>query len=347
MARGARAASPEVIADCLPVADGGEGTLHALVAALGGTIEVATVVGPLGDQVDARFGIAADGWTGIVELAEASGLQLVPAARRNPMRTTTYGTGQLIRIAADRGCTSVIVGVGGSATCDGGLGLAQGLGARVYDSAGRLIEEPITGGMLRRVARIEPRTGLPAIRVASDVTNPLCGRNGAAFVYGPQKGAGTADVGLLDAGLRHLTSLTDADPDTPGAGAAGGAGFGLMAFCGARLERGVDLVLDALDFATHLRDVSLVVTGEGRLDAQTGAGKAIAGVAAAAHSASVPVVAVVGSLAAEVDASLGGQLRRTVNLSARFGEELARGQPAVLIEAATTELVAEALTNYP
>jgi glycerate kinase len=344
MARGARSVGANIAAECLPVADGGEGTLDALIAGLGGRIEQATVTGPLGDPVEARFGITADR-TGIVELAEASGLQLVPPARRGPLQTTTYGTGQLIRIAADRGCTEVVVGVGGSATCDGGLGLAQALGAHLYDFSGGEIEAPFVGGMLRAVANIDPPPDLLPIRVACDVTNPLCGRNGAAFVYGPQKGASIAEVALLDAGLRHLASLVGDDPETPGAGAAGGAGFGLLALCGARLMRGVDLVLDALKFMDHVQHAALVLTGEGRLDGQTGAGKAVAGVAQAAHIAGVPVAAVVGARAGPVEGMLGGQLWRTVSLSARFGEELARAQPAILIEAVVAEMVAEALAH--
>jgi glycerate kinase len=345
MARGARLAGPNVSAETCPVADGGEGTLDALVVAMGGTIQRATVIGPLGEPVEARYGIAGDGRTAIVELAEASGLTLVPAERRDPTRTTTYGTGQLVRLAAARGCISVIVGVGGSATCDGGLGLAQALGAQVYDSGGRRIDHPLSGGMLGEVARVEPPPALPQIRVACDVTNPLTGPRGAAVVYGPQKGADPEQVALLDAGVAHLAALLGGDPDAPGAGAAGGAGYGLATLCGARLERGVDLVLDALGFAERCRGADLVLTGEGRLDHQTLAGKAVAGVAAAAHQAGVPAIAIVGAtgLGAEavIDPARGGFLHRFVSLSERYGEERAMRETESAITEAAREIVAE------
>jgi glycerate kinase len=349
MARGARLAGANVTAELCPVADGGEGTLDALVAAMGARIEPATVTGPLWEPVEARYGVAADGRTAIVELADASGLALVPRERRDPARTTTYGAGQLIRLAAARGSTTVIVGVGGSATCDGGLGLAQALGAQVYDREGRRIDRPITGGMLHEVSRVEPPPALPAIRVACDVTNPLFGPRGAARIYAPQKGANPVQVALLDAGLAHLAALIGGDPAAPGAGAAGGAGFGLAALCGGRLERGADLVLDALGFAERCQGASLVLTGEGRLDHQTIDGKAVAGVAAAAHRAGIPAIAIVGSTGPGADActdpTQGGFLRRFISLSARFGEGRAMRETTALIGAVARLVVEEAVVG--
>ncbi len=350
MARGARRAGPDVIADVCPVADGGEGTLDALATALGAAIFEDTVTGPLGDPVQARYGVTADGRTAIVELAEASGLMRVPPDRRDPTNTTTYGTGELMRVAVERGSEEVIVGVGGSATCDGGLGIAQALGARIYDSDGRLIEEHFRGGLLGRVERVEPPPSLATIRVACDVTNPLFGPHGAAHTYAPQKGATPEQVILLDAGLTHLAAVLGGNPHAAGAGAAGGVGYGLATLCGARLERGVDLVLDAIDFARRCQGALLVLTGEGRLDAQTLHGKAVAGVAAVAHRAGVPTVAIVGSLGpgaeASTDSRRGGWLDGSISLAERFGEERALRETAALIEAAAAEVVHHALKQW-
>jgi glycerate kinase len=341
MAAGVLAAGAD--ADVCPIADGGEGTLDALVGALGGSIHQATVVGPLGEAHTARFGISPDGSTGIVELAEASGMTLVPAEQRDPTRTTTFGTGQLIRTAAEAGCRVVLVAVGGSATCDGGTGLAQALGTRFFDRRGQLIERPMTGGLLTELSRIEPAPPLPAIRVACDVTNPLLGPQGAAAVFAPQKGATPMQVRQLDEGLRRLASLLAADPETPGAGAAGGAAFGLLALCGATLERGVDLVLDTVGFADRCGEADLVLTGEGRLDGQTVHGKAVSGVAARAHALGVPTVAIAGSLGPGADDSLnpalGGYLADVVSLVERFGRDRALREPAELISIVAHELV--------
>ncbi len=344
MARGARQAGPNVLAEVCPVADGGEGTLDALVAAQGATIHHATVTGPLGDPVAARYGITADGRTAIVELAEASGLMLVPAGRRVPTLTTTYGTGELIRIATERGCDAVILGVGGSATCDGGLGLVQALGARIWDNGGRRIHQQFRGGMLGLVERVEAPPTLPTIRVACDVTNPLFGPHGAAFTFGPQKGATPGQVMLLDAGLAHLAAILGGDPHATGAGAAGGVGYGLATLCGARLERGVDLVLDAIGFSGRCEGADLVLTGEGRLDEQTLDGKAVAGVAAAAHRTGVPTIAIVGSMGpgaeACTDPAENGLLQRAIGLAERFGHERAVREPATLLEAVARMVVA-------
>jgi glycerate kinase len=291
----------------------------------------------------ARFGISRDGSTGVVELAEASGMALVPAEQRDPTRTTTFGTGQLIRAAAEAGCREVLVAVGGSATCDGGSGLAQALGARFFDRRGALIERPMTGGLLSELSRVEPAAPLTAIRVACDVTNPLLGPQGAAAVFAPQKGATPTQVQELGEGLRRYAALLAADPETLGAGAAGGAAFGLLALCGATLERGVDLVLDAVGFSDRCREADLVLTGEGRLDGQTVHGKAVSGVAARAHALGIPTIAIAGSLGPGSDnalnPALGGYLADVVSLVERFGRDRALREPAMLISRVARELV--------
>ncbi len=343
MAEGIARAEPAVVCDQCPVADGGEGTLDALVRAMGGRLERARVLGPLGVPVEARFGIAPDGRTAVVELAEASGLAMIPPSRRDPTATTTFGTGQLIGCAFERGCETVIVGIGGSGTIDGGTGLAQALGARFFDRKGNELEAPLTGGRLADIARYDRPRGGPRIRVAVDVTNPLCGPEGAAAVYGPQKGATAEQVERLDSGLAHLASLGSLDPRTPGAGAAGGAGFGLVEFCGARLERGIDLVLEAVDFAARCRDARLVLTGEGCLDAQSLAGKATLGVAASASRLGVPTIAIVGRTGPGVEACLdpaqGGSLASYVSLADRFGADRAMREAADLVAQVAGEVI--------
>jgi len=345
MAAGADAAGVDVEVIVCPVADGGEGTLDVLISALGGRTQRAAVLGPLADARDASYGIAADGCTGIVEMAQASGIMLLSHERRDPTYTTSYGTGQLIRRSIERGCTDVIVGLGGTATCDGGAGLAQAMGARFYDRGGHVIPVPLTGGMLFDVARVEPAPPIGMIRVACDVSNPLCGPTGAAAVYAPQKGASLEQVQLLDWGLRHLASLTTSDMTTPGAGAAGGAAFGLMAFCGATLEPGAELLLNAVRFAEQCRSADLVITGEGRLDSQTLNRKAVAVVAAIAHSVGVPTVAIVGETGDGAEdcemIEKGGFLRRTVSLTERFGRDRSFRETASLISEVAREIVLE------
>ena len=343
MAKGVAMADPRASCDVCPVADGGEGTLDALVGAMGGTIIYANVTGPLGQPVDARFAVLGDQRTGVVELAEASGLARVSPLQRNPMNTTTRGTGELIRAAQRHGCETVIVCIGGSATVDGATGIAQALGARFFDNHGRFINQPMTGGHLLTIASYEPPdlSQLPVLRIACDVTNPLCGLNGAAAVYGPQKGATPQQVQLLDAGLAHLASIVGGDPTQPGAGAAGGAGFGLVAMCGGRLERGIDLVLDAIDFERRCRDADLVLTGEGRLDSQSLHGKACMGVARLARELGVPTIAIVGSTGegAErtIDPDHGGALSDYISLADRYGMDRALREPATLIAETTQQ----------
>ena len=343
MAGGVERADPLIACDQCPVADGGEGTLEALVGALRGSIHRATVAGPTGEPLEGRFGTLGDGKTGVVELAEASGISLIPPQCRDPTRTTAFGTGQLIAAAADRGSETVIVGLGGSGTVDGGAGIAQALGGRFTDRAGRLIEEPLTGGTLGHVAAYEPPLRLPRLRVCCDVTNPLCGPRGAAAVYGPQKGATPRQVRQLEAALAHLASLVGGDPRLPGSGAAGGAGFGLVALCGGKLERGIDLVLGAVDFAGRLEGADLVLSGEGCLDEQSLSGKACLGVARAAHERGIPTIAVVGRTGpgAErcLDPSRGGVLAAVFSLTERFGLERAMAEPARLIAEVAEEIV--------
>lgn len=306
IATGIRRALPD--ADCVlvPVADGGEGTVRALVDATAGREYRKRVVGPRGEPVVARYGLLGDGTTAAIEMAAASGLGLVPPAARDPLQTTTYGTGQLLRAALLKGAQRVIIGIGGSATNDGGAGMAQALGIRFYDRRGRLLDEGLTGGALAHVHAIDMSLAEPAILaatfvVACDVNNRLLGKNGATRTYGPQKGADAAAIEQLEANLARFADVIARDLGIAirtlrGGGAAGGLGAGLVAFLGATLRPGADIVLDAVDLAGRLRDADLVVTGEGMIDAQTAFGKAPAAVARVAGEVGVPVVALGGAL---------------------------------------------------
>jgi glycerate kinase len=301
--------------DECPLADGGEGTVDALVNATGGTSRTTTVTGPLGEPIDARWGMLGgrEQPTAIIEMAAASGLALVPDARRDPRKTTTFGTGELIRTAINAGCERVLIGIGGSATNDGGIGCAQALGVRFLDRNGKVLPDPATGATLSHIGRIditgrEPRLGRVAIQVACDVDNPLCGPRGAAAVYSPQKGATPEIVAELDAGLSHLAQVIQTDlkigvRDIPGAGAAGGLGAGLIALLNASLRPGIDIVCDAVGFDERLRNADCLITGEGRLDRQSVMGKVIGGVARRARAANVPTIALVGSFGEGVEAA--------------------------------------------
>jgi glycerate 2-kinase len=313
IAAGIRRVWPDVDVRVVPVADGGEGTVRALVAATGGTLHHATVTGPLGEPVDAEYGMLGGNRAGtaVIEMAAASGLPLVPLERRDPRVTTTRGTGELMRAALDAGGQRLLIGIGGSATNDGGAGMAQALGARLLDDQGN--ELPAGGAALAHLARIDtsgldPRLKDAAVQVASDVTNPLCGPEGASAVYGPQKGATPEMVAELDAALAHYGELLKRDlgadvANVPGAGAAGGLGAGLLAFAHAQLVPGAQLVLETLDFAHILDGAALVFTAEGQLDSQTAYGKAVGAVAAAGRKAGAHVVALAGSVTAD-DAAL-------------------------------------------
>jgi glycerate kinase len=304
MERGVRAVFPEADVVAIPIADGGEGTVEALVAATGGRIEARTVRGPLGDPVSARWGVLGDAPTAVIETAAASGLPLLLPERRDPRVTTTYGTGELVRAALDAGLRTIVLGLGGSATNDGGAGLLRALGVRFLDAGGR--DLPDGGAALARLAAIDPsgldpRLAACTLLVACDVDNPLTGPRGASAVFGPQKGATPDAVRELDAALARYAEVARAVTgrdvaETPGAGAAGGLGAGLLFFTPARLRPGVELVLAATRFAEALEGAALVITGEGRTDAQTAMGKAPAGVAAAARANGVPVVCLSGSL---------------------------------------------------
>lgn len=307
LAAGWREVFPAAEYRLVPVSDGGDGFVDSLVAATGGSLRPAEVADPLGRPIRSVIGLLGDGRTAVIEMARASGLVLLADGERNPERTSTFGTGQLIRAALDEGCTQILVGIGGSATNDGGTGMARALGARFFDAEGHELNG--TGGELARIARID-RSGLDqrlartAVRVACDVDNPLTGSEGAAAVYGPQKGADPAMVARLDAGLANLAAVIRRDVGRdverlPGAGAAGGLGGGLVAFLGAELVPGIQLVLEATRLAETVEGASVVLTAEGRIDGQTLRGKAPLGVAEAARRHGVPVIAFAGSMADE------------------------------------------------
>jgi glycerate 2-kinase len=312
MARGVARACPEAFVDEVPMADGGEGTTQALVAATGGSVREAQVTGPLGEPVVAAFGLLGDGQTAALEMAAASGLVLVPSTKRNPMVATTRGTGELLLAAIAAGARRLIVGIGGSATNDGGAGLGQALGFRLLDDAGRELEPG--GGSLDRLARIDQSGRKRAldgveVAVACDVTNPLCGPTGASNVYGPQKGASPEMVENLDRNLAHFATIVERDlglaiKDQPGSGAAGGLGAGLVAFAGGKLEPGIKLVIEAVKLAARLEAADLCLTGEGAIDAQSAFGKTAVGVAQLARSLNCPVLALAGSIGAGAEAVL-------------------------------------------
>ena len=304
IAEGVRRALPDAVIVLKPMADGGEGTVQALISAAGGEIVTTRVSGPLGDKVMAAWGIFPDRTRAVIEMAAASGITLVPPGRLNPLLATTYGTGELIVAALECGCSRIIVGLGGSATNDGGAGMAQAIGVRLIDERGS--ELAPGGAALNRlhhidVAGIDSRIADAEILAATDVTNPLCGEQGSAAVYGPQKGATPEMVKQLDAALQHYSVVIEKDlgisvRDMPGAGAAGGLGAGLLAFTGARVVSGVEMVIQSSGLIAELKDADLVFTGEGRLDGQNAFGKVPAGVAARARPLGVPVIAIAGSL---------------------------------------------------
>lgn len=310
MARGIRRADTGATVDLCPIADGGEGTVDAMLAATRGERRMTRVLSPLAEPIDAAWGLLGrregEPLTAIVEMAAAAGLTLVPRERRDPTATTTFGVGQLLKAALDAGAKRIILGIGGSATNDGGAGMAQALGVAFRDEIGRDIAAPMTGGMLARVADIDassldPRLTSTPVVVACDVTNPLTGPTGASAIYGPQKGATPEQVATLDANLAHFAELLrqrlGRNVETlPGAGAAGGMGAGSVAFLNAGLQRGVALVLEAVGFAQRVRGCDWCFTGEGRLDGQSLAGKACLGVARAAREQGVPTFALVGSI---------------------------------------------------
>jgi len=341
---GVRAASPEADLVLIPIADGGDGTVDALVVATNGERRTLRVDGPLGDPVAADYGLIDGGSTAVIEMAKAAGLTLVPPQKRDPRVTTTYGVGELLQHAYLGGARHFVVGIGGSATNDGGAGMAQAVGYQLLDQRGH--ELPRGGLALQRLARIQvggvhANWKDAAVEVACDVTNPLTGPNGASAVYGPQKGATPDMVAELDAALRHFAQVIRRDlgvdvEQLPGAGAAGGLGAGLVAFIGARLRPGAELVMEALHVDERLQGAQLVITGEGRLDSQTARfGKGPAAVARHARSAGIPVVAIAGSVADETELhQLFDGLEATVAEHCSLDEAIAQARP-LLVRAAT------------
>ncbi|WP_318372172.1 glycerate 2-kinase [Enterobacter sp.] len=306
--KGFREIFPQAHYVAVPVADGGEGTVEAMIAATQGSEQVARVTGPLGTAVDARWGMSGDGKTAFIEMAAASGLALVPPELRNPLITTSRGTGELILHALDHGARNIIIGIGGSATNDGGAGMVQALGVKLCDANGTSIG--YGGGSLNTlntidISGLDPRLKACAIRVACDVTNPLIGEKGASRIFGPQKGATEALIVELDNNLAHYASVIKKSlrvevKDVPGSGAAGGMGAALMAFLGAELRSGIEIVTEALNLEEHIHDCTLVVTGEGRIDSQTINGKVPMGIATVAKKYHKPVIGIAGSLTHDV-----------------------------------------------
>ena len=302
--KGFREIFPDAQYVSVPVADGGEGTVEAMIAATHGSAHSALVTGPLGEKVNANWGMSGDGKTAFIEMAAASGLALVPPEKRNPLITTSRGTGELILQALDSGASNIIIGIGGSATNDGGAGMVQALGAKLCDANGT--EIGYGGGSLNTlntidVSGLDPRIKHCAIRVACDVTNPLVGEQGASRIFGPQKGATEPLILELDRNLAHYADIIKKSlgvdvKNVPGAGAAGGMGAALMAFLGAELKSGIEIVTQALNLEEHIHDCTLVVTGEGRIDSQSIHGKVPVGVANVAKKYHKPVIGIAGSL---------------------------------------------------
>ncbi len=302
--RGIRHVIPDAVTAIVPMADGGEGTMQALVDAIGGDIISVEVTDPIGERITAHWGLLSDGVTAVIEMAAASGLDLVPPEKRNPLLTTTYGTGELIRDALGKGCRKFIIGIGGSATNDGGAGMAQALGINLLNAKGEAIA-PGGAALIDLeaidITTIDPRLTDCDILLACDVTNPLCGPEGASFIYGPQKGATPEMAAQLDAALAHYADVIkqklDIDiRDVPGAGAAGGLGAGLITFLKARVRPGIDIVIQATNLVEQLKGATLVFTGEGRIDSQTACGKTAVGVARKAKDFGLPVIAITGEI---------------------------------------------------
>lgn len=303
--KGVLKAFPDAQIIKLPIADGGEGTVDALIESSGGVYKKAVVCGPLGEKVEAAYGVLPDK-TAVIEMAAASGLPLVPKHLRNPLKTTSYGTGQLIKAALDEGCEKIIIGLGGSATNDGGVGLAQALGVSFTDKDGN--ELSYGGGELAKLcciddSKLDKRLLKCTITLACDVKNPLCGEKGASAVYGPQKGATPEMVVALENGLSNLADIIFKKygkqvKDIEGMGAAGGLAVSLTVFCGAKIKSGIETVLDAVNIDEKLKNCDLVITGEGRIDGQSIYGKVPVGVASAAKRFDIPVLAIVGDIGA-------------------------------------------------
>lgn len=304
MNRGIKKAFSDVETVLLPVADGGDGSMETLVSATNGKIEHVQVVGPLGNKIEAAYGILGDSETCVIEMATASGLNLVPDEQLSPLKATTYGTGQLIKQALDDGFSSFIIGIGGSATNDGGAGMLQALGLQILDKNGN--EIGYGGGELSKINQIDMKSFDKRIKdcnfiIASDVQNPLIGANGASAIFGPQKGATAEDVALLDGNLTHwaneVAEITDIKlHDLPGSGAAGGIGGAFQAFFPFVMKRGIDVVLNYIKLDEKVMGADLVITGEGQVDSQTASGKTPMGVAQAAKKRNVPTIIIAGAV---------------------------------------------------
>ena len=299
---------PDAKIKVLPLADGGEGTVEALTLGMGGELQSVEVTGPLNEQkVTAQYGILRNKKTAIIEMAAAAGLTLLPSEKRNPLYTTTYGVGEILRDAINKGCRHFIIGIGGSATNDGGLGMLQALGWQMLDSVGEAVPHNAIG--LERLAVIDDSTVLPALkectfRIACDVTNPLLGQEGCSTVFGPQKGAQQNMIPIMDEWLQHYAELAkakypQANPQSPGAGAAGGLGFAFLTFTNAALESGINIVMKETQLEEQIAVADMVITGEGRLDGQSIMGKAPIGVAHLAKKHAKPVIAFSGCVTPE------------------------------------------------
>lgn len=306
--KGILSVAPDSEIVCVPMADGGEGTLEAAVCASKGRIEKVMVEGPLGDPVEAEYAILGNSETAIMEMASASGLELIDRSRLNPMKASTYGTGQLINAILDKGIRDIVIGIGGSATVDGGCGMAQALGYGLLGEDGKAIERGGCGmAKLKKITadHADPRLAETSFRVACDVTNPLLGPTGAARVYGPQKGAAPEMVEVLEAGLSNFSDILISSglaesTDEPGDGAAGGLGAGLRIFCGARIESGAAMMIKISGLEEHLEHADLLITGEGCTDSQTSSGKLCAVIAETAKNLGVPVMLFSGALKGEI-----------------------------------------------
>lgn len=309
MERGIKKALPSAECISVPMADGGEGTVQSLVATTKGNIYEEEVIGPLGKPIKAFYGIMGDGKTAAIEMTSASGLHLVDETTKNPLITTTYGTGQLVKSCLDKGAQKIIIGIGGSATNDGGAGFAQALGVKLKDKEGN--EVPFGGAALSHlhyvdVSGIDSRLKNVQIEIASDVSNPLCGENGATHIFGPQKGATPEMLDILDKALCHYATILKEQLNkdvinTPGSGAAGGLGAGLLAFTNARIQRGVDIIIKHTNLHKKIKKADIVITGEGGIDFQTKFGKTPYGVAQLAKAENKKVIAIAGYIGKDVE----------------------------------------------
>ena len=355
LASGIRRALPTADLVLLPVADGGDGFTEVLADALDAVPCHCSVRGPVGQSVNATFLYSERSRTAVIEMAAAAGLILLDSKRLAPMTANTRGVGELILAALDRGAERIILGIGGSATVDGGTGMAQSLGARFIDAHDRLVDPG--GGSLIEIATIDfenldPRIEKTEFQVVCDVNNPLLGDYGAARVFGPQKGATQQQVAELEAGLEHFASLLDTQLNIdvraiPGAGAAGGLGGGSLAFLGAELQPGAELVLDLLDFDKVLNGADLVITAEGQLDGQTAAGKAPAAVAGRARAAGIPCIAIAGSLGADTEDLADAGIDAAVSLCrGPVSLEYAMTNAAQLMEATATQVITTFCAGY-